>query len=336
MRRTLNAVIVGSNPTGAVFIFSLNTTIMAQPKFHIDRRPIAAINTYGAVYNKTPTGQGEWFYNEGGVTRLIEDRVLPLFEIGYRRFIVWLPAGSQRQKLMASSQWQPQPEYRKKEWYEVFKPWLASQPNIDFGIYGGFLIDDPYSLEMNEDRLRVPTTTNELNREWFRLSWSNWIELGMNWGRLDWAGRPEHRRDMVSLSNQFDVLGIDLGGEAIPTDTEMVDGVKIWNPDNYCIHRCPWICLHAYAAPRCATWNFDPFRTQIEVILSNHERDQYPITREVIDDYIDRGFVVGTMLKNNNDEDREINEYVFNQMTARNKSIMFKDPYSKYNKPIDI
>ena len=271
--------------------------------FRIDRRPVACLNTFGALYDQSPVGQPKWFYEEGGVQEYIDRLVQPAYEMGFRRTLHWLPVGSNRQRLMASAHWEPMPEYRKKEWHEIMRPWLTAHPDLDYGIYGGFMIHDASTLRMPEnnpdpnDNVRIPNLNNEKNREWFRRTWGPWIQIGVRWGMLDWATHGENRLAMARLSNQFDAFGIKLGGESFPSDQN--PDTRKWELSPY-IYRCPWLALHRHLAIRDSNqeWNVDPERTELHVVLSNHDRDAYPIDSHVIDSYLERGFIVSSMLGN--------------------------------------
>lgn len=264
--------------------------------FIVDRRPVAAISHYGALYDQTPTGQSKVFYEPGGVAWSIENWMQPMRDIGYKRFMIWLPAGSNWQRFMASAQWGPLPDYRKIEYEEILMPW-ARENDVEIGIYMGFQIHDPYSLKMPEDLIRTPDLSKAEDREWFHVNTGNWNRLGCHWIIGDAASHTQHREAALKLSQFFYANGMKYTGEALPIDRDPVTG-EINFTSGY-ENKMSWCCLYRYAARRDPhlKWKFDPKTSEMILLFSGHtEQAGFAVeTKEDLRKRAEQGFVLGCM-----------------------------------------
>tara|TARA_B100000614_G_scaffold262909_1_gene300726 strand:+ start:199107 stop:200831 length:1725 start_codon:yes stop_codon:yes gene_type:complete len=278
------------------------------PRFVVDRRPVAAINTYGGLYDQTPTGQARWFYEPGGVQKLIENKIIPMMEIGYERFMMWLPAGSNRQRFMASAQWGPLPEYRKQEFRDVLGPFLKSNPHIDFGIYMGYKIHDPFSLRMPDNEIQAPDLSLDSHRYWFRQTIQPWVDIGAKWFFAD-ASSPEDLREGASeIADMLSIFNLKYGGEALPS--RRLDSGE-WEVNAEYLREMPWCCIHRYACIRDPElkWRFDPKTTEVGCVFSGHsENDGYVMDFDEIENRIAQGYVPWCMLSSTD----ERTQFIYN------------------------
>tara|TARA_B100001778_G_scaffold334952_1_gene349458 strand:- start:4079 stop:5047 length:969 start_codon:yes stop_codon:yes gene_type:complete len=262
--------------------------------FKIDRRPIAAINTYGGLYDQTPTGQSRRFYDPGGVDWLIEHQMEPMRELGYERFLIWLPAGSNRQRWMASAQWGPLPDYRKQEFEEILMPW-SRETGVEIGVYMGYKIHDPYSLQMPELELRTPDLSKPEDREWFNVTVGNWNRIGCHWFVGDAATQDYEASHKIAQA--FYAMGMKYGGEAFPVQRNP-DTLE-WEFNSGYENRMAWICGGYYAAARDPEhkWQFDPATSEMTIFFSGHtEMNGYPKEDEAeIRRRHAQGFVLSSM-----------------------------------------
>jgi len=235
--------------------------------FKIDRRPVAGINLYGGLYDQTPTGQSRRFYEPGGVEWAIERKFQPMRDLGYERFMMWLPAGSNRQQWMASAQWAPLPDYRKQEYEEILMPWVREN-NAELGVYMGFQLHDEYSLRMPNNEVRIPDLKNAQDREWYNVTIGNWARLGCQWFGFDAASK--YAAEAYELSKAFYAAGIKIGGEALPMDRD--PDTNEWRIKTEFIDKFQWMCIDFYLRHRDPEYKFqyNPRTTEVLNFFSGH------------------------------------------------------------------
>jgi len=274
--------------------------------FRIDRRPVAGINLYGGLYDQTPTGQSKRFYEPGGVEWAIEHKFQPMRDIGYERFMMWLPAGSNRQQWMASAQWGPLPDYRKQEYEEILMPWVREN-KVELGVYMGFQLHDEYSLRMPNNEVRIPDLNKAQDREWYNVTIGNWARLGCQWFGFDAASKYE--AETYELSKAFYAAGIKIGGEALPTIRD--PKTNEWSVKTDFIDKFQWMCIDMFLRHRDPNyqWKFDPKTTEVLNFFSGHAvLDGFPEEDlDMIKLRARQGFVVSSM-KN---ADKDTSKWVY-------------------------
>lgn len=237
-----------------------------------NKDPIAWINfIYGWWEpDSNHLGLSPMFVAPGGVERLIEERLEPLYILGFRRFILWMPAGSFLQRLLSSSQWAPQPDWRKREW-ELLMIWIKERPDIEVSLGGGFRIRDPYSLAMPEggsNPVRIPTPwLSDEDKHFYRETLLPWIELGVK-GRYmtDHSSIVANRMHVAPLSRFLDsVYGIPVGGEAIP----YISYNGLWHPSKHTQYNS-WIALDRFfvRVDPGHLWRFDKNTEVFSIVFS--------------------------------------------------------------------
>lgn len=270
------------------------------PKFPIDRRPIAMIPNYSGRYSEVDSGQPSSIFNDGGVERMIEEYIIPYYEMGYRRIILHLPAGTpDRDRLMTSAQWGYLPDRRKEEYNTVMKDFIHAHPDLDMGVYGGFKIypSDPNTGIMPEDgkdSVVPPDMRHKSHREWFAVNIGSYARLGFNWFVADAAS--SYADEATAISRMLESLGMKYCGEALPLRKESDNTLSIRQED---IDRIPWMCLHYYSEKNDPErkWKFDPKTTEVSCIVSGHSVNQFDfdVSEVGLTAKAEQGFVLGNM-----------------------------------------
>jgi hypothetical protein len=113
-------------------------------------------------------GVQSWWYDQddctsfdGDETEVIDnlrDRITDAYNSGYRRIILYMPAGSVIGQDVASSQWWSMPEWRRDAITCLISNWLLENPDTQFEVYGAFPTNDPESLCMEANAFYTCTT----------------------------------------------------------------------------------------------------------------------------------------------------------------------------------
>jgi len=280
-------------------------------QFNIDRRPIAMVANFGGLYDQTPSGQPSWIYEDGGVRLMLRNKVTPLYEMGYRRIILHLPAGTpQQDRLMTSAQWGYMPKRRQDEYKAVMKLFLDQYPDLELGVYMGYEIypTDPTSgamPETGEDRVVSPNPEILSHRHWFQENIVPFVDLGFSWFCADASsGKADEASKLSYYMNSF---GLDYVGEALPT-VSVETGT--WDIRANDIIKMPWLCMHFFAEYRdgSKSWAFDPKTTEVSCVFSGHSVQKgYAVDEGEIRARAEQGFVLGTMF----DADHETTKLVY-------------------------
>jgi hypothetical protein len=257
------------------------------------RKPKYAISMYGGHHNLNPlTGQHPSLYAPGGLQRII-DRMHSAYQLGHRDFLLWLPAGSLKQDLMASAQWEPLPDYRKLEFTEQIPAFLAAHPGSSIGIYGGFRLEAPHKLDMTAPRLPFNRDTM-LSRDidWYHRNVKPWVDLGITEYHFDAASHAPVNYERVRnyLLATYPKLKV-VGGEAVPT-SKTLGIIGSWKPvTKYIGPTHTWMALERFFNDRnpAEDWTFHD--SNVSVILSS----RFPITESIVRNFVSRSISIINM-----------------------------------------
>lgn len=277
-----------------------------------DRRPIAVIRCFAGIfegrngnkYGLTP------FWLKGGVSWL-EEELERLYKVGYRRFMINLPAGREKPPAgvkvpWASAQWQVLDDANihttttgsvKQDFENLITPWLATHPDVQLLFYIGFLVKSAYDRDM--DGAFIPDPNNPTHLEIVKANTDGFINLSSNKKnsqvgfRLDHSATPENRSGLVALSEWFASNKlVSVGGEAIPTEADKSGYLM---PMPAFINKCPWLALHIVHRQRDPRrlWQFDPATTEVGVGLRKDTFEGLSLAQstEILEDYHRRGCV---------------------------------------------
>ena len=257
------------------------------PKLPLEIDPyfIRTINLFNGNL-KDPFGRADWWADDDEVAVATLGKVLTrLYGIGWRRFMLILPAGHPRgRRYMSSSQWGPMPGRRRDALMSMLPRWKAEHPNAKIYVYAGFNVSDPTSLPMPQLRseLVVPDITQDWS--WFQANWRQWIEdCQIDGIGFDLASTKENRRAFVRVARVLAISGIRCIGEAVPWNTRFWSRRKYPAPEAY---RGPWYILENYLErldPK-KQWRFNSMKTDISVAF-RHKK-----TLAEFQEYLDRGF----------------------------------------------
>ena len=157
-----------------------NWSELSSPAFVVDRRPVGVVQMWNGSFQQNPYGFAEWWYdhedrpgyygqlpfqpvrNECGEIVSVNGYILPRvvqnlldrldagFANGWRRFVLYLPAGGVRDQLgpFSSSQWWPMPEWKREALQVYLKAWVLAHEvdNVTLGVYMGYNIDNPCTI----------------------------------------------------------------------------------------------------------------------------------------------------------------------------------------------
>ncbi|MEM9167426.1 MAG: hypothetical protein AAGB48_10450 [Planctomycetota bacterium] len=194
------------------------------------------------------------------------------YDLGYRRMVMRLPAGSLRGGPMTSSQWWPMPEW-KRDGFEMFvAAWLAEKNElgdpVSLGVYAGYPINDPCEWSMTGARYPDPTVLADVCA--FYRNVKPWMDVGVKEYWLDASG-PDWPT-MATFQHSPDYAGkIRFGGEAIPNigPGNGCGGQK--TPDPGAVAASPFVALFSFVVSRFGLSEpVDPMATQLGVMFNGH------------------------------------------------------------------
>jgi hypothetical protein len=207
-----------------------------------DRRPVMAIHFYGATGN--PGGLLNWWYDdaspwdEGDITNGIPGVFDEMMELmhnryleGWRRFILYLPAGAMPppQKMASGQWWTLQGDDGADDWKRdgfedyIFTAWRGAHQDmwnpVTIGVYGGWSVCDPGSLDMED--AHAPSTSNADDMCLVYNNVQPWITLGADEYWFDTAALSVAAFSNLRLSPDYKNI-IRFGGEAIPASNNQL------------------------------------------------------------------------------------------------------------------
>tara|TARA_Y100000114_G_C11742682_1_gene319881 strand:- start:713 stop:1546 length:834 start_codon:yes stop_codon:yes gene_type:complete len=261
---------------------------MSRPR-RFDKRPVFAQVFRG--YNETNNGQHPALV-ERGPAAMLDLLFKPVRDLGYERFIFWLPAGKipSADHVMPSANWEPLSKRDKIQWEKVFD-W-ARKTRTSIEIYGGYNPFNPHTIEMPRGMLTPPDyLTNESDQEFADLNIKPWVDMGCKKIWLDWAmlkSNPANRASFLQNAQWLEKkYGIVVGGEAIPENAKV--------PDMKFISRHPFLAMHKFLMdPKVGRdlghWKF-PRRSEVVAVLNWKSNREYFMPKDY-EDLDRRGYVL--------------------------------------------
>ena len=138
----------------------------------IDRRPVHGFNLsqaqwVDAVTNPLGLNPAGWDDDSQGVSNPVHiatgfvipssvvwlrDELEAIYDEGWRRVVVWNPAGIIPGDKMASGQWWTMSDVKRQGLELWLEPWLAAHPDFSLGVWAGFRLTDECTIEMGNRR----------------------------------------------------------------------------------------------------------------------------------------------------------------------------------------
>ncbi len=273
--------------------------------FQPDRRPGIMLNLFGGSCWNPPSGGPQWWQvlsdgDANGVADAVDELLLQLdslYDEGWRRIILKLPAGALSGYLMASSQWWAMPPVKREDLSVHLRAWIHTHPDATVGIYSGFRINDPCRLCMapcetcsdcgegggctmcptcdDSPVAHVPDTASAADMCIFYNNVAPWIALEVYEIWFDAAGgaNVENWDSMLRLAGNPDYRG-RVRFAAEPLIVAAGPGWKY--PVFGVIGRIPFVSSRRYYAARGAErqgapWTFDAQETEIHVMLRSDD-----------------------------------------------------------------
>ena len=248
-------------------------------------------------------GRAEWWAvkdDEAAVATL--ERVLTrLYRIGWRRFLLFLPAGHPHgRRYMSGSQWLTMSPERRDALMVMLPRWKAEHPDTKIYVYAGINVSDPTSLLMPQLRSELVVPDIIRDWSWFQANWQQWIEdCRINGIGFDFAGADKNRRAFIKIARVLAIAGIRCIGEAVPRKTRLWSRRIYPAPEAY---QGPWYLLETTLGrwdPK-KRWRFNPAITDISVAFRSKK------TLAELQEYLDRGFKLINYSKSNDEAMMEL------------------------------
>lgn len=263
----------------------------ATPWWAQDRRPIAAISLFNGTWDP-PSGVPPNPYGlldcwrrgsqsldpkcagQGGVPWLMGE-IRRRYKIGYRRFLLHLPAGKEQSQAgipLPSSQWHVIDSSEidttsgsvQQDFQEQLTPWLAARPDVQVVIYQGLRFDsdnlpEPWLTrgDMDPDHATVPDPTDPEHRNIIRQNTLGWLGLTPRSPLFLWqppqigfafdnSGVPNTRDALLAILQDPTLLGhggrVFVSGEAIPHEVPSPPCQSVQLLPEY-LTQAPWFGL---------------------------------------------------------------------------------------------
>lgn len=260
----------------------------SQWEFVPDRRPSVIVPLFNGNWNGNALGLNhDWYESDfedpmgtgtdttpaNGVPDTFDKLIQQLdrlYDDGFRRVILRLPAGGVESQAMSASQWWSMPLWWREAFEEHIGDWIADKATasdpVSMGLYMGYPVNDPCDLDMTGAREPDPTDTDDMCT--FYQNIKPWMDVGFQEFWLD-ASR-EDAADMLTLQHSADYSGlIKFGGEAIPVDDTSCsnDGDPILSQ----IESGAWVSSYPYMRTRLEyTTPYDDQTTEVSLMLTGH------------------------------------------------------------------
>lgn len=311
------------------------------PDWTPDRRPAALIVLRTGQYCEeggNPRGFVYWWAgddqhpeddlssgDQADVFSELMTRMDCLIADGWRRIVLKEPAGSPaRTPLVANAQWYGMSQWRRDAFESEIAPWLSAHringEDIDIEIYGGFRIDDPYSICMScnafddytvcddgispcGDRWQFPCENK--CPAWDPLPWNSndtcnfrtnvvpWMNVGIRKIWFDGCSGYTRRPllfEFIYSPDYFNSMSspkhaVQFGGEAYPTNS----GGSVVTAD---FSKAPFLAwegvVEGYSGN--GSWDFWSTRSSTEVTMVSSGSSAGSLDETW--DYVSRGFVM--------------------------------------------
>jgi hypothetical protein len=272
-------------------------------RFVPDRRPVAVITLSNGNYSLNDHGLVGWWHCEGtyqddgfpygyagnGIADAFDeliDRMDDLYNVGFRRIQLRLPAGNidEEQNYADSSQWWSMPEWRRAGFQTAVAAWIAEKTAaadpVTMSVYAGYKLADPCFTGMDGSHLPkfddpADACTNYQNVQ-------PWIDIGVKEYWFDnssptWRDMKDLQHSSnFSQGNASNWLAImKIGGEAVPTTTGSCatspSTVKVPQPE--ALAAGAWVASYRFARSRFTYNNtfrsFNPNTTEVGLMLNS-------------------------------------------------------------------
>lgn len=156
----------------------------------IDRRPVRIYTLWEDNFLSS-TGAlnrfASWWNSSDGVANLI-NKLDADYNLGFRRFMFYMPAGNQIDNpgLYSPNQWGPLSSSKKTEIETALSAWIADVPEeIEISVMAGIRFEEDISKlsthQIDYDRA-VPYDLNDnsFHRTYFEENWQHWIDAGIS------------------------------------------------------------------------------------------------------------------------------------------------------------
>ncbi len=238
--------------------------------------------------NNSQYGDFADFWKKVDSVDLLLQKMNKDYDLGYRRFILWLPGGGIKDQIASPNQWLTIVESKRNDLAEKLNSWLSSHDDSSLGVYAGALINPDISRLTAHSVIPESSVfydvNNPLHMEYFRQNWGSWLnDIGIDSLFFHYGSNDLYKDKMIELSNVLWTFGIKASGVGLPIDSNE-------NPDNYYIQEIPWIIKYDDFTSLMGNnnWLFNTSNTEIGVILT----PDMSISKKDIDEAIIRGLVL--------------------------------------------
>ena len=285
----------------------------------IDRRPMIMIDAFGGDNVGSCSTDEDypdeieqrtrcWWRGENGVI-LLNQRIEDAFDTGYRRIFINRPLGNLANQIVPSTFWGAMPSYKQSLFESEIKPYLKTKDRteIELGAYIGYKPnEDSSSVSMFPDsNIRIPDLTKRADIEWYIDTLQPLIDIGFKFFILDDAASDDNRESFYDLASAFWSRGVKLLGESIPKITTVENGVTFRMPDPVAMNKGHWVFLeqqldNGNIANSWPEWEIDADATESHLFLQGgifsgvDTSVDSSASRQFIQDWVDRGFVVSS------------------------------------------
>lgn len=259
-------------------------------EFVPDRRPSILIPLFNGDWNHNDLGLNpNWYENDfedpmgtgtdtnpaNGVPDSFDKLIVlldRLYDDGFRRIILTLPAGGTEEQAMSSSQWWSMPLWWRDAFETHIAAWIADKATesdpVSMGLYMGYPINNPCDIDMTGAHEPDPTDTDDMCT--FYQNIKPWMDVGFKEFWLD-ASRAD-AVDMLTLQHSADYSGlVKFGGESIPINAYPITCSNSDEPILSQIQAGAWVSTYPVMRTRLAyNTSYDEEATEVSLMLNGH------------------------------------------------------------------
>lgn len=260
--------------------FTANRGLGRAGNFQPDRRPFFFLSLYNGSYTSAapnPYGlENNWKDSQPNPMNWLLMRLSGAYVTGYRRMLLYVPAGSpsgQGSSYFAADQWFNMPAAKQSGFLTGIAPWLASRPDLDVGVYMGFLVQSGanpstgvYGINDINDPANVFNKNNIRHIAYYKEITSGWKAAGIKFIISDFSAPYPHQfKDMVKFMPEFRWIG-----EAVPRVAAAAGSAYSFP---HVSNGPAWMSTDTYqqgTVDPSNTWVFNPRNTECSIVFQSN------------------------------------------------------------------
>lgn len=269
--RPLSIENIDINELNKFMPLQLSSTFIS-PLEGVDRRPVRIYTLWEDSFLSSSGNINKfasWWRSSDGVSNLIA-KISNDYDLGFRRFMFYMPAGNQVNNpgYYSPNQWGPILPSRKQEIKTLLSEWIQSRNDIEIMVMGGIRFEPDLSKinthEIDYDNsIPYDIVNNSLHRSYYEQNWQPWADIGASSIVFHNACSENIIAKYSDLVINQSFLDNKIYGSCLP-----VSSAK--NIDEELISFSPWVIRYDefLDIQKSSLFNFEENSTEVGILLT--------------------------------------------------------------------